>query len=474
MECLKLSRDSQEQRAQLLTELAQELRQLKGLSASFVRAAAARMGVTVTDMQVIESLTSSGPMTAGQLADLTGLTTGAITGMLNRLEEAGLVRRERDPEDGRRVIVRINPDTDQIRGIAPSFDSIGKALEEQISRYNDEQVAFLVEFLKRSNAAARQEILWLREAPQNEEDSYSAPLGDLASGRLVVASGLTQLTVRADVGMTELYQGRFEGSVPDVKAKDGVVTVRYPRRLWVLSGGQGTAEITLNAALPWWIVIQGGVSGITAELGGLNLAGLEVKGGMSMVTLELPAPSGVVPVRISGSASQITVHRPAGVPAPTSRAGPPNSFSTIKRSAIWATMCGCKAQAMKRLTSATTSTSPAASAWSRSPLIDDTSAPHRAPAITPGVITHARCLPSPPVAHGSPRRESRATSPPARRSAPAACDPARRPAHRPAGTRSAAGSAPPGRDSDSSPLARPGTLRLGPGAWRSPRAPAAA
>jgi DNA-binding MarR family transcriptional regulator len=315
MECLKLSRDSQEQRAQLLTELAQELGQLKGLSASFVRAAAARMGVTVTDMQVIESLTSSGPMTAGQLADLTGLTTGAITGMLNRLEEAGLVRRERDPEDGRRVIVRINPDTDQIRGIGPSFDSIGKALEEQISRYNDEQIAFLVEFLKRSNAASRQEIRWLREAPRNEEDVSSAPLEDVVSGRLVVASGLTQLTVRADAGMTELYQGHFEGSVPDVKTKDGVVTVRYPRRLWVLSGGQGTAEITLNAALPWWIVIQGGVSGITAELGGLNLAGLEVKGGMSMVTLELPAPSGVVPVRISGSASQITVHRPAGVPA---------------------------------------------------------------------------------------------------------------------------------------------------------------
>ncbi len=315
MECLKLSRDSQEQRAQLLTELAQELRQLKGLSASFVRAAAARMGVTVTDMQVIESLTSSGPMTAGQLADLTGLTTGAITGMLNRLEEAGLVRRERDPEDGRRVIVRINPDTDQIRGIAPSFDAIGKALEEQISRYTDEQVAFLVEFLKRSNAAARQEILWLREAPQNEEDSYSAPLGGLASGRLVVASGLTQLTVRADDAMDELYKAHFEGSVPDVKAKDGVVTVRYPRRLWVLSGGQGTAEITLNAALPWWIVIQGGVSGITAELGGLNLAGLEVTGGMSMVSLEFPAPTSVIPVRISGSASQITVRRPAGVPA---------------------------------------------------------------------------------------------------------------------------------------------------------------
>ena len=61
-----------------------------GLGASFFRAAAARIGMTVTDLQVMDLLESAGPMTAGQLADLTGLTTGAITGMLNRLEESGL------------------------------------------------------------------------------------------------------------------------------------------------------------------------------------------------------------------------------------------------------------------------------------------------------------------------------------------------------------------------------------------------
>jgi hypothetical protein len=62
-------------------------------------------------------------------------------------------------------------------------------------------------------------------------------------------------------------------------------------------------------------VIQGGASGVIAELGGLDLAGLEVKGGLSMIRLELPAPSGVVPIRISGGASEITVRRPAGVAA---------------------------------------------------------------------------------------------------------------------------------------------------------------
>src|SRR5262249_50272810 len=149
------SSNSQETHAELLEALARELRQSNGLGASFFRAAAARSGMTVTDMQVIDSLAATGPTTAGQLAELTGLTTGAITGMLNRLEEAGLVRRERDPADGRRVIVQLLQETDQLRGIGPIFDSIGKAWVDLGSHYDDEQIAFLVEFLKRTNAVAR-------------------------------------------------------------------------------------------------------------------------------------------------------------------------------------------------------------------------------------------------------------------------------------------------------------------------------
>jgi DNA-binding MarR family transcriptional regulator len=99
-----MSIGSQENRAEDLRELAREFRQFHGLSASFFRVAAARTGKTVTDMQVLDI---TGPTTAGKLADLTGLTTGATTGMLNRLEEAGLVRREHDPKDGRRTSVSL-------------------------------------------------------------------------------------------------------------------------------------------------------------------------------------------------------------------------------------------------------------------------------------------------------------------------------------------------------------------------------
>lgn len=314
MEEEKLSSGSQERGADVSGEFARELRQFYGLGATFFRAAAARVGMTVTDMQVIDLLDSTGSMTAGQLAELTGLTTGAITGMLNRLEEASLVQRERDPNDGRRVIVRLVPDREEMQKIDSIFDSLADGWDEIASHYDDEQMSFLLEFLKRSNAMSRQEIVRLREAPSREREVFSAPLGDLESGRLVVSAGVSRLTLRAGDEMPSLYQARFEGLVPDVKAKDGVVTIRYPRHLWTLLGGEKrAAEVTLSTAIPWQIVVQGGAAEITAELGKLDLAALEIKGGLGMTRVELPVPSGVVPIRISGAASTIKVHRPAGV-----------------------------------------------------------------------------------------------------------------------------------------------------------------
>jgi len=311
-----LSSGSQKKSTKIPEELTRELRQFTGLAASFFRAAAARLGMTVTDLQVMDILESTGPATAGQLADLTGLTTGAITGMLNRLEQAGRVRRERDPNDGRRVIVRLERGTDERHTIGPLFDSLGNAWDELASDYDDAQIAFLLEFLRRSNAMSRKEIIRLQEAPSSEGGIFSAPLFDLERGRLVVFSAISRLTLRTAERMADLYQARFEGPLPDVQAKDGVVTIRYPRRLSALLGGQQrAAEVALNAAIPWQIAIQGGASDVTAELGGLDLAGLEVKGGVSSIRLELPVPAGVVPIRISGGAAEIIVRRPGGVAA---------------------------------------------------------------------------------------------------------------------------------------------------------------
>ena len=310
-----MSSGSQETRAELLGDLAREFRQWTSLGASFFRAAAEHLGLTVTDMQVMDLLESEGEATAGQLADVVGLTTGAITGMLNRLEEAGIVRRERDKSDGRRVIVRLVRGQDGMQKVGSIFASLGQAWHELASHYDEEQLSLLLEFLERSNALCRQEIVRLREAPAGEEEILSAPLGELSSAQLVFPSGTFRLALRAGDLQGALYQARFEGPVPSVAAKDGVVTMRYPRRLWMPSKEQRRAEVTLSDAIPWQIVIQGGALEVDALLGGLKLASLVVKGGVSMIHLDLPMPASVVPIQISGGASEITVHRPKGVAA---------------------------------------------------------------------------------------------------------------------------------------------------------------
>src|SRR6266705_3420195 len=98
----------QNKQTQVPGELVRELRQSYGLGASFFRAAASRIEMTDTDIQVIDILETTGAATAGELANLMGLTTGTFTAILKRLEKAGLVRRDRDPNDGRRVIVRLD------------------------------------------------------------------------------------------------------------------------------------------------------------------------------------------------------------------------------------------------------------------------------------------------------------------------------------------------------------------------------
>ncbi|HEV2237245.1 MAG TPA: MarR family transcriptional regulator [Ktedonobacterales bacterium] len=308
-----MSRGDENSRAALLERMARALREQSGLGASFFRAAAARASMPVTDLQVLDALDSGGLTTAGQLAEQAGLTTGAITGMLNRLEEAGLVRRERDPNDGRKVIVRLAPGKEHMGEIHAIF-AAADVSAELAGGYDDDQLALIVAFLERGNALTRQSIAALREAPVEEPGAFTAALGAVTRGRLVVSHGMSRLTLGAADDMAELYRAHFSGVVPDVKVKDGNVTIRYPRRLMMLGGKDRQAEVTLNAAVPWQIEVNGSGAEINADLRGLTLSGLEAKGNASLITFALPHPAGMVPLRISGSASEIRLRRPAGVP----------------------------------------------------------------------------------------------------------------------------------------------------------------
>src|SRR5579862_6428063 len=83
-------------------------------------ASADKIGINVTDLNCLNILALGGHLTAGELAKQTGLTTASITGVLDRLEEAGFVRRERDSKDRRRVVVHLVLDK-ALANVAPLF-----------------------------------------------------------------------------------------------------------------------------------------------------------------------------------------------------------------------------------------------------------------------------------------------------------------------------------------------------------------
>jgi DNA-binding MarR family transcriptional regulator len=105
-------------------------------------------------------------MTAGQLARATGLTTASITGVIDRLEEAGFVVRERDVADRRRVLVRLVTER-AIRDVASVFLPMVQAFQQMAERYTDEELRLIVEFYGQLEQVLRLHIGRLRERSES-------------------------------------------------------------------------------------------------------------------------------------------------------------------------------------------------------------------------------------------------------------------------------------------------------------------
>lgn len=140
-------------------------------------------------------------------------------------------------------------------------------------------------------------------------EALAAPLGSVATGRLVFVRGAVHLTIGVDASMEDLYRARFEGKVPEVRVDGGTVTVKYRPSLHRTSG-----EITLSGRVPWAIKASMGMSDVVADLQDLELTDLEISGGASRLEIKLPYPKAAVRVRVGAGASNVELVRPAGVP----------------------------------------------------------------------------------------------------------------------------------------------------------------
>jgi DNA-binding MarR family transcriptional regulator len=127
-----------------------EIRKFIAGAIFFNQKVAERFGLNLTDTQCLNVLEMAGSATPGQLAAQTGLTTGGITVVLDRLEKAGFVKREPNPEDRRSLIVRPLPEN--LARIQAIYADIHKGLGQLFAGYSDKELDIIVSFFEKSNA----------------------------------------------------------------------------------------------------------------------------------------------------------------------------------------------------------------------------------------------------------------------------------------------------------------------------------
>jgi len=131
-------------------------RELSNATIAFHDAVAKRLGLHITDHKALGYLFERGPMPAGRLGELTGLTTGSVTAMIDRLERRGYVRRERDPADRRKVIIAPTDDAAKHEGIRALFGPLQRAFDRHLPSYTEEDQRLIRDFMERNVAALRE------------------------------------------------------------------------------------------------------------------------------------------------------------------------------------------------------------------------------------------------------------------------------------------------------------------------------
>jgi DNA-binding MarR family transcriptional regulator len=126
------------------------------------------LGLHITDHKCLDLIRQYGAMPAGRLAELTGLTTGAVTGIIDRLEKVGYVRRTNDPKDRRRTIIELVRNKKWERKIEAIFIPFHERMHKLLSSYSDSELAFLLDVLTKSIELTREESKKLRTSLQRQ------------------------------------------------------------------------------------------------------------------------------------------------------------------------------------------------------------------------------------------------------------------------------------------------------------------
>lgn len=134
------------------------------------QAIAQSVGLNATDTKCVD-LILRGPqdgVTAGWLSQMTGLTTGAITHILDRLEKRGFLERRRDTRDRRKVFVRVIPES--LEPLMPKYEAIGKAYMAVVEQYSGKDLELICDYIEKSLAVSEQELMKLIAANSSNQE----------------------------------------------------------------------------------------------------------------------------------------------------------------------------------------------------------------------------------------------------------------------------------------------------------------
>src|SRR3954454_14017 len=266
----------------LIAAILRATNELAGARAAHAEALAARLGLAASDVEVLRLLADEGAIPVGRIGEVTGLTTGATTRMVDRLEQAGFVRRVPDPGDRRRITVE--PVLDRAQVVSRSYDTVDLAAAGALDGLDDAALTAIHGYLRASVEALRAAASPV-EGPGTDIDAAAgadvgAPVASATTGRLVFVTGSPAVSIGASASLgAEVYRARFRGAIPSARVRDGVITIRYPRFAWfdwrARVGEQwlnasahwkrDTTELQLNAGLAWSVELRGGATSLKAD-----------------------------------------------------------------------------------------------------------------------------------------------------------------------------------------------------------------
>jgi len=145
-------------RAAMVTEIDKAVQDNGNTNVLMVHAIAQHVGLSASEFECASLIQDYGPFTAGELAKRCHITTGGMTGMIDRLERRGFVKRASDPNDRRRVLVRAIDNKEAREKVSKLYDPLQKSFNELIDSYSDEQLAIVVDFMRKTNAMFHETI----------------------------------------------------------------------------------------------------------------------------------------------------------------------------------------------------------------------------------------------------------------------------------------------------------------------------